>query len=251
LGIALGRFQNLARGNGSIDPISNVVSAAVLAPANWLGNGANSVGETVKSWGRSRQLESQVKALQSEVAGLKLYARENVVLKKDLETLRSQDALPPIENRERIRAKIIAYSPREGRLTLNVGSAQGIRAGAPVIQLDGLLGVISSVSASTCQLNLVTSTQVRIGAMVIKDVPAAGLLRGQGPNSLVLEYLESNSIVDVGDIAYTSGFSEVIPRGIPIGQVVAVEKEADFGMRRARLVPVAQLGATDEVWVVK
>lgn len=193
----------------------------------------------------------EARALKSQVAALKLYEHENQVLKHDIESLRVESDLPANIQAEKVVAKIIAYAPREGRLTLNIGSNDGVKAGAPVVQLDGLLGVVSSVSANTCQMNLVTSTQVRIGAMVMKETPAAGLLRGQGPNSLVLEYLETTSTIDVGDIAYTSGFSEVIPRGIPIGQVVSVEKEADFGMRRARLVPVAQLGATTEVWVVK
>jgi cell shape-determining protein MreC len=49
----------------------------------------------------------------------------------------------------------------------------------------------------------------------------------------------------------TSGLSDRIPRGIPVGVVAEVVYDPSLGTRRVFVAPAAQIGPTLEVTVVK
>jgi len=49
----------------------------------------------------------------------------------------------------------------------------------------------------------------------------------------------------------TAGFSEKIPRAIPIGRVVQKAHDREFGVVRAQVFPNVQIGEVQEVIVLR
>jgi len=158
--------------------------------------------------------------------------------------------------REKVPAVVVGFFPHEDRVTLNVGNDRGIRPGMPVATYEGLVGRVETVDRSTSQVLLITSpsNESRITAIVRREPPnppQAGLIIGQGPDSLLLELADPTATVQTGDIVTTSGFSDQIPRGIVIGKIVRVDDDPVFGKRTATVFPRIALGQLREVVVIK
>src|SRR4029077_948197 len=116
---------------------------------------------------------------------------------------------------------------------------------------QGLIGRVQTVYPKSSQVVLLSSPDLTVGASVVRDPPQPGLLHGESPNNLVLELTNPDAPVQIGDAVVTSGFSDMIPRGIPIGRVIQVYPDIEFGARRASIFPSVSIGSLREVFVLK
>jgi rod shape-determining protein MreC len=122
----------------------------------------------------------------------------------------------------------------------------------PVQAPAGLVGTVQTVERDRCQVLLVTSRGLTVGALDLdRDPPPAGLLRGENSSTLAVTFEDPKAPVEIGDRIVTSGFSELIPRGIYIGRVIAVSPDEEFGMLRVRVDPAVSVGDLGEVQVLK
>ncbi len=170
----------------------------------------------------------------------------------EVDELRRFSGLPQLPGRERVAADVVGFFFNDNRITLDVGSSKGVAAGMPVQNAEGLVGIVQTVSNGSCQVLLLPSSSLTIGAIdTARNPPPAGLLRGENGSTLNLTFKDPQAPVQNGDQIVTTGFSDKIPRGIPIGQVIQVKDDADFGTRRAVVYPYVSLGTLREVWVVK
>ncbi|MEJ5170744.1 MAG: rod shape-determining protein MreC [Fimbriimonadales bacterium] len=198
---------------------------------------------------------TEVRRLRAENARLRaataLYEERLGELAGEVEALRRLIRLPALPGRKRVAADVVGSFPSENRLVLSVGSDRGVRSGMPVVDGNALVGVVRDVSKRSCTVEMVSSPSLRIGAMALRNPPAAGLLRGESPTKLILEFLDFNVPVANNDLVVTSGYSERIPRGIPVGRIFQLEESREFGSRRSQVFPLANLGTVREVWVLQ
>lgn len=226
----------------------SVLVKPVSSPASALANG---VGNLVSGVSASDELVEENRRLRQMVATFDLYQQNTHRQQQEIEQLRSLVSLPPVPGKTKIYARIVGYYQLENRITLNVGSASRISPGMPVITGLGLVGTVQTVQASSCQAQLISSPSLKLGAIVLRDPPAAGLMHGEGSTKLVVEFVDPSAPVVVGDLVTTSGFSEHIPRGIPIGRVTQVDDDLEFGSRRAQVFPNVMIGSVREVIVLR
>lgn len=231
------------------------MSSAVQAAVHWisfpLSTAADAVSDFASGVANSGELASENRRLKVLARSADLYGDRVRFLESEIERQRKLFGLESPAGRKRIPARNIEYFPLENRITLNVGQAQDVKAGLPVVASDGLVGIVQTVSKSTCQVLLITSPRMKVGALVLRDTQPAGLVHGESATSLSLEFLDLNSPVKVGDVVVTSGFSEWIPAGIPIGRIVQVQDDIEYGARRCQVFPNVQIGATREVLVLR
>ena len=255
-GIALDRWQVIARGAGRTDPVSSTVRT-VLSPAVFVMNSASQgVSDFVDAIGHGRELERENARLRALTAVSETYASDIDRMQGEIDELRRLGGWQKRMGREKVPADVIGLLPGDSRITINVGSNRGIKRGMPVATFEGLVGRIETVDRETAQVLLITSTSsdATLSALILRqppNPPSAGLIRGDGPGSLRLELPDPAAAVDAGDLVVTSGFSEVIPRGIAIGKVVSVQDDPVFGKRTAILYPRVALGQVREVLVIK
>ena len=127
----------------------------------------------------------------------------------------------------------------ESTFMLNVGSAQGVRAGSPVLAPEGLLGVIVDVQEHTSQAMDWTHPDFRASAMTV-DGQAYGIVeprpgRFREEDLLALTGAPFHTNLQPGTPVVTSGRGQVYPRGIPLGFVLGIE-DADTGWRKSYLI---------------
>lgn len=251
LGVFLQRAQTNARAAGGTDAFGRVVQALVLPVS---GSTARAVTGTREFWQgltQAADLRRENRLMRSELNAARMY-RENVDrLERELDAIRSTVSLPAL-GKDKILTEVIAWFPHENRVTLSAGEDRDLRPMMPVVTGDGLVGTIQTVEARRSQALLITSPQTKIGAILAnRNPPPAGMLRGETPSTLSLQFDDPNAVVQNGDVVTTAGFSERIPRGIPIGKVIEVSDNPEFGTRRATVLPNVAIGLVREVIVLR
>lgn len=250
-GIALGRFQTINRNQGVPDLLTSVVQTTVAPTAAGLATAWDSAGAYADGVFSAPHLRAENARLRAQIQALALYDEQVRFYQSEIERLRTLIDLPPLPGRRRIPASVIGYFPLENRITISAGSRQGVRRDLPVVTAGGLVGVVQTVDAHTSQVTLISSARLRVGALVRRDPPPVGIIRGEAPNVMMLEFLDSNATVQVGDLVVTSGYSEFIPANIPIGRIVRVEDDREFGAKRSQVFPNVQVGSIREVMVLR
>lgn len=196
----------------------------------------------------AEQLRAENAELKAKVRAAEAYLQSAERLEKQNIRLRQQLGLET-HGKKRVAADIIHYVPYDNRITLNRGSKHGVRPNAPVVTPEGILALVSTVSESTCQAALLTSSGVSIGGVALLTSPVPGLVKGEKNDLLVMDVFD-NVDVPPGTEVITTGYSEFIPRGLRIGIVSEFYNDREYGIRRAFIVPSSRIGMNKEVSIL-
>jgi len=135
-------------------------------------------------------------------------------------------------------------------ITLDRGSAHGIKRNMPVLAADGLLGYVVELGLDWCKVSTVTETSSSIGVYtdrmgVLGVVEGSSELRHDGLCRMT--YI-SNPNVQIGDRVYTSGGSDSLyPSGILVGTVSSVDIDPTTGEMVATVTPAVDLADIDSL----
>lgn len=250
-GFFLGRYQTVERNNGRVDVFGRAIGTLVRPVALMGARGANGAGDFFHGVVYGGSLKRENERLRQIAAAAELYSQTLERLESEIEALRRAQGLPPPPGRLRIPAEVVGFYQHEGRITISAGLKQGVRPGLPVLSGGALFAVIQTADATTSQALLLSSPRQKLGAMVLRNPPSAGLLRGETATAYILEFVDPAAPVQVNDVVVTSGYSQNIPRGIPIGRVVQVDDNLEFGTRRAQVYPDVLIGSVREVVVLR
>jgi len=251
VGVILGRIQNEARNAGRTDFVSNTLRGVVAPLANGLASGADGISNVGASIASVGPLRAENRALADRAQAAALYEERLDYVERELDHLHKLLSLPEYPGKTKVFASITGFFPGENRITLNVGKDKGLKPGMPVVAGVGLLGVVQTVDARTAQALLVSSPQLRIGAIVNRTPAPAGLIRGESASKMILEIVDTTATIEAGDLVTTSGHSELIPGGIPIGRVAEKNMMPEFGSVRCQVFPFVQIGDVRDVAVLR
>ena len=159
---------------------------------------------------------------------------------------------------ETVAAAVISRESSEFRRTIGLdkGSNDGISEG-DVVVVDGgaLAGRVTQVGPDSAMVVLLTDgTSTVIGQLVSNA--ARGQVVGQLGGVLVMEQIDSGEIVVQGDEVVTAGLElgggvrSPYPKGLLIGQVVDVRRDANAVVQTAYLQPAANLDKLEFVLVI-
>lgn len=250
MGLGLAMLQNSARKVGQVDPVTKTVRQVLSPASQTAANGVVSVNRTFESWRQGPKLINDNQMLKAEIAALQLYSADSVLLKAELDQLHKLSQIPVPPNRTLVYADVIGFWPVENRLSINLGSKQGIKPDMAVIAPEGLAGVIETVEENTSQVLLLSSPSVKIGAMVARQTPSYGITSGLKFDALTME-VPGSAPVEVDDKVLTSGLSDVIPGGVVIGLVTDVAAQAGYGTRQLTIFPLYRIAPGQRLVVVR
>jgi rod shape-determining protein MreC len=151
-----------------------------------------------------------------------------------------------------VAARVIARSTTAwySSVTIDVGSAQGVRRYDAVINGEGLVGRVSRVTPRASQVMLITDQQSYVDAIVVPG-SAQGILAGSVTGDLSLQYVDKKEEVEVGQYVTTSGLAgSLFLRGIPIGVVETVAVQDVDLYQSITVRPFADFRTLDIVSVV-
>lgn len=155
-------------------------------------------------------------------------------------------------NQRLLPARVIAYGPGQGfdwTVTLDVGTASGVRVGQTVTDGAALVGRVLHAERDTSVVLLAADPGSGVG---VRDLRTGeiGVASGRGGDGFVFVPLKPGAVVKVGDRLATgpTGATSYVA-GIPLGTVTSVRTSAD-GTVRAGVRPTASPTAVDLVAVV-
>lgn len=190
------------------------------------------------------QLVRQYEDQQVDIATVQRLTRDNAELEQQLSFLNTSTTL------SHIGAHVIGKNIDQlGRSVLiNRGSFDGIALDDPVIVGTGILiGLVSHVEEFSATVRLVDDNQSRIAATILNQDASIGLIEGGFGISVQMNFIPQNEEIHVGDTIVTSGLTRNIPRGLLIGTVEALEREAYQPFQRAIIAPATDL---DKIFLV-
>ena len=210
----------------------------------------NYVSSLTSAKSENKKLHSEVSYYQALALKNLAAAKENASLKRLLDY--EQGPTYP-KGYHAVNASVISFpsGPFDQQITISAGSNRGLRVNTPIVSADGLVGRITNAGRVTATVALLTDPDSVVAA---RDLTSGvfGLIRhGQG-NTLILDEVAKDQVVNRGDIIVTQGtrdrrYPSLYPYGIPVGQVISVGTSDIASYRTVQVAPFAKLTGIDAV----
>jgi rod shape-determining protein MreC len=219
------------------------------------------VGDTLGARGERDKLKKERNQLRRQVIGARAAERENAQLRRlvGLDKSDSLQGYTPVTSRVIGRSPTIWYAT----ITVDKGSSSGVRVDQPVVNGDGLVGKVTTVTAGASQITLITDQDSGVSARVLTPVvtdtgngitgvvqPAVGR-----PQDLLLEFVPRRASIQKGDTVVTAGsqsskLESLFPANIPIGSVTKADDQELSQYQRVHIRPFADLRRLDFVQIL-
>lgn len=136
------------------------------------------------------------------------------------------------------------------KATINVGSNQGLKPGQAVVYGGSLVGYIETVEEESATIVLLTSENIYLNIPCMaysNNKEYNGIIRTyeSETNTFVFESYSTEVVLKEGDILYTNGYQENIPKGIPIGTIEEVNKNTE------NMVTTYQVKPTNDLYDIR
>jgi rod shape-determining protein MreC len=243
-----GPIRELRRGvNYAVAPVQGTLADSTRSLTQLIG--AFSEIEALRR--ENVELRDSVQQLQDQVATFESTAEENKRLTRLLEV---RDRI----DHATVAAAVIGRQATqfERVLTIDRGSASGIRVGDPVLSDGGALaGRISDVGENWASVMLITDTRSLVIGLDSRT-RATGDVVGRLSAPLAMTKIERTERIEVNDRVVTAGlslgrrFQSIFPKGIPIGRVVDVQAEPGAIEQTALVQPTSDLDRLEDVLVI-
>jgi rod shape-determining protein MreC len=209
---------------------------------------ANTFGVASEYW-QLMGVRTENKELKANLDKFKL---ENQFLKEELATAKRVEAMASFVQRnpsKTIGARIIGAGAGANSKVVFIdrGSTSGVMKGMAVITPDGIVGKVTASYPTASQVILITDPTFACGVSSDKSRIHA-TAKGQGNNQLLVDYIQNEQSVEVGEIFYTSGDDRIFPKGLPVG-TVRVSRQGKF-FKEIFVSPAAFEKGLEEVLVV-
>jgi rod shape-determining protein MreC len=236
------------RAMGSVfGPVESATSAAVR-PVTAIGG-----------WFRTRRsMQNDIATLEAQNSRLRAQAATSQYARHRLREFQGLTSAAGTLSQALVPAHVVAYGPAQSfsrTVTIDAGSAAGVRPDETVLNADGLVGRILRVTRTTATVLLIVDTESMVGGRVGSSMKV-GFLRGQGglgdQGTLDLELVDQSQAPARGDPIVTWGSHDGAPyvSGVPVGRVTAVYASLRQSTQRAVISPFVDFGALDLVGVV-
>lgn len=145
-----------------------------------------------------------------------------------------------------------AADPYTRKIIIDKGLIHGVQAGAPVLDVAGVLGQVTRTYPSVSEVTLVIDAAQAIPVLNTRTgvrAVAFGAPSLHG-GAMELRYMGANADVQAGDLLTTSGVDGVYPAGLPVARVDKVERRIEEPFARVSCWPQARVDGALHVLVL-
>ena len=134
-------------------------------------------------------------------------------------------------------------------ITIDIGSKAGVTKNLTVMDENGLLGKTIKVGDHAALTQLITDKNFRVSVRIGQDRALGLFIPTHGKYGL-LEGVRKSMPLNKGEIAYTSGISEIYPPNIPVARVVSIQLDDNNPFQHIVVELVGSLKNLDYVFVI-
>jgi rod shape-determining protein MreC len=207
------------------------------------------------SWGNYvglRGVRAENEVLRARVSDLEVRLQEQRALAartvrlQELLDLKASTTLPTVA------AEVIGGNPNPGMRTITIdrGSAEGVRANMAVIAAKGVVGrVIGEPAAHAARVQLIIDRDAAAGALVERSRAGGMVVGAEVDPPLKMELVSNLADIKPGDVVVASGVDGIYPKGYGIGKVEKVDRGAGLYLT-ITVRPSVDFSSLEEVLVV-
>lgn len=211
-------------------------------------------GDTIGAKGERDKLKKE----RDRYRELAIRNQNAAVENPQLRSLLTLDKQAELTRYEKLTARVIGRSPTIWYATINInkGRSDGVRTDQAVVNGEGLVGKVTSVTRGAAQVTLITDHTSGVSSKIV-STGASGLVKPAvgDPNDLLLDFVSRRAKLFRGQSVVTAGtmsstLESLFPPGIPIGSVTRVDDQAGSLFERVHVTPYADLRTLDFVQVL-
>ena len=247
--IAIQLYSLGVQDNKNHNPISRSVVAVTYYPQKLVDTISLKIVNTWRGYIDLTKVHKENELLREEIH---LLRQENFrISEADVQNIRLKKLLDFKESTVYpvIAANIIGASPTNLRsqvVLVDRGIRDGVTEGMPVASYGGVVGRILLAATKSSEVLLITDPVSAVDAYIHRT-RARGIVKGVG-NECMMEYIENNADISVGDKVVSSGKDGFFPKGVIIGTVLEIETKGSF--ISARVSPHVDLNSLEEVVII-
>lgn len=221
-------------------PITGEIYQTTIAVENFF-HTLFSLGNLIKENNSSK---GEIAKLKSDNIKLNEMKFENNLLREELKFSQSTRF-------QLIASNIISKSPDGliNSVTINKGSKDGIKKDQAVISQGFLVGRIGNVYKQSSEVSLITSNISKVPAY-LQDSRGTGIVRG-GLKGLSLEDIPLDVMPKKNEAILTSDIGNILPSGIPIGNVDEVSLTQNDLSHSAKIKSPISFSHLEMIFVIK
>lgn len=182
-----------------------------------------------------------------------LTAERNQALERaaDLDLIRTQLALPTSRQYPQLAANVISRDASLWfrRLTIDLGTLNGVKRDMPVSAAGGIVGRVISVGPNFAMVQVITDKHAGVGAM-LQTSRAMGEVHGLDNDRCELRSISSSEKVEVGESIVTTGLDRIYPKGLLVGTVERIEADPSGPWHRIFVKPAAPVDRVEHLLVL-
>jgi rod shape-determining protein MreC len=134
-------------------------------------------------------------------------------------------------------------------ITIDKGGHDGLTVNMPVVNAEGVVGRVVSVSSNCSQVLLITDQNSAVDGLVQRS-RGRGTLRGRGASECYFDYVIKTCAIETGDTIVTSGMGGVFPKGLHLGTVTEIKDARTRLFKDVRVAPAVDFSKLEEVLIV-
>jgi len=175
---------------------------------------------------------------------LSAYEKENKKLKKMLNFIRNQ----PLSF---VTANVVNhhFGLPTNSITLDIGLSDSLIENLTVMDENGLIGKTVQIDNEASLAQLITDKNFRVSIRVGADGVLGLFIPTHGRFGL-LEGVRKSMHLKIGEIAYTSGISEIYPKNIPVAKIVSVENYPNDPFQHIVVEIISSIDNLDYVFII-
>ncbi|MHA6485151.1 rod shape-determining protein MreC [Paenibacillus sp. strain BS8-2] len=259
IGFSLSDRKELTGPEKFLKDTSGFVQQWFYKPAGYIAGFFEDIRDFRIVYQENERLRSTAAAYARDKVKYNFMEKENVRLKEELNFTEQQKQM---NNYKYLIAQVVSVSndANNRTMTINLGSKHGVQKNMAVTTVDGLVGLVSSVTPFTSaitpitELNETSPTFNSIAATIEgREDESFGILSSfeKETNRIIMTRIAENDKMEIGDTVITSGLGNVYPRGLRVG-TVETKQVGDFGLTYTATVKLsASFDHLTEVFVVQ
>jgi rod shape-determining protein MreC len=232
----------LYRNDGLSTIVSDVTITVLYYPFSKI---KQSLDELVGVSKENRELRARLADSVTRVSMMEEAARENI-------RLRSVLGFEPPSGYTLLPAEVISSDGIKipTSAVISHGYSDGVVTGEPIINEEGLIGKVVSVSEHYATVQLLTDPANRV-AVRVAESREMGISKYVMSKGLTVDNIPVRGDVKPGDQILTSGLGGLYPPGLKVGTVIAVDHTEGEPFLQVRLAPAADFNSLDELFVLR
>jgi rod shape-determining protein MreC len=204
------------------------------------------------AWMRSMsKLEEETQLLREKNIQLSLKMESMFNANEEYKSLLKLLQLKEDSHLELLAANVInsGSSSNLSSITLDIGTDRGIKVGQAVLVSEGIIGKTVIVGKNSTVVQIMSDVNFRLSVRILPS-GNAGILRHLKDDICEIRELQKNSEILIGDKVVTSGFSQIYPKNLPVGEVIEVFNERGSFQKVAKVRIKAKLGSLLHAFII-